>query len=47
MLSTSQAILPQPIVPQGIVVTQVQDLALGLVQPHTVVLSLLIQSVST
>ncbi|GAB0180038.1 hypothetical protein GRJ2_000469100 [Grus japonensis] len=40
-----QTLFPKPVALQGVVVTQVQDLALGLVKPHTVGLSPSIQPV--
>jgi len=40
-----QPLLPQPVVLHGVVVTQVQDLAFGLVEPHTVALGPSIQPV--
>ncbi|GAB0208342.1 mitochondrial enolase superfamily member 1 [Grus japonensis] len=40
-----QALFPKPVALHGVVVTQVQDLALSLVEPHTIGLSPLIQPV--
>jgi len=40
-----QPLLPRPVALYGVVVTKVQDLALGLVEPHTAGLSPSIQSV--
>ncbi|KAK4820924.1 hypothetical protein QYF61_008645 [Mycteria americana] len=42
-----QPLFPKPVVLHGVVVTQVQDLALGLVKPHTIDLSPLMQPVQT
>ncbi|KAK4809986.1 hypothetical protein QYF61_004438 [Mycteria americana] len=40
-----QPLFPKPVALHGVVVTQVQDLALGLVEPHTIGLGLSIQPV--
>ncbi|KAK4816656.1 hypothetical protein QYF61_019892 [Mycteria americana] len=40
-----QPLFPKPVVLHGVVVTQVQDLALGLVEPHTIDLGSSIQPV--
>ncbi|KAK4828025.1 hypothetical protein QYF61_022802 [Mycteria americana] len=40
-----QPLFPKPVALHGVVVTQVQDLALGLVEPHTIGLSPSIQPV--
>ncbi|KAK4822235.1 hypothetical protein QYF61_011876 [Mycteria americana] len=44
-LAAFQPLFPKPVVLHGVVVTQVQDLALGLVKPHTIDLGPLIQPV--
>jgi len=41
-----QSLLPKPVALHGVVVTEVQDPALGLVKPHTVGLGPLIQPVA-
>jgi len=40
-----QPLLPKPVVLHGVVVTEVQELAFGLVEPHTVGLSPFVQPV--
>ncbi|CAM9632961.1 unnamed protein product, partial [Bubo scandiacus] len=40
-----QPLFPKPVALHGVVVTQVQDLALSLVEPHTIGLGPLIQPV--
>ncbi|KAK4831150.1 hypothetical protein QYF61_015453 [Mycteria americana] len=44
-LAAFQPLFPKPVALHGVVVTQVQDPALGLVEPHTIDLSLWIQPV--
>ncbi|KAK4827946.1 hypothetical protein QYF61_022561 [Mycteria americana] len=44
-LAAFQPLFPKPVALHGVVVTQVQDLALGLVEPHTIGLSPWIQPV--
>jgi len=44
-LSAFQPLLPKPVALHGVVVTQVQDPALGFVEPHTVDLGPSLQSV--